>query len=75
MLARLHREISASTRTYRMNKQELVTFAAFTTLPSRFEYSHKLHELTTSAEPEDCSSALVYAGMLCTVRTGGVLLG
>lgn len=66
MLARLHREISASTRPYRMNKQELVTFAAFTTLFS-LEYSHKLHELTTSAEPEDCSECIAYM-LECCVR-------
>lgn len=59
MLARLRREISASIRPYRMNKQELVTFAAFTTSFS-LEYSHKLHELTTSAELEDCSECLGY---------------
>ena len=49
-----------------MNKQELVTFAAFTTLFS-LEYSHKLHELTTSAEPEDCSECIAYM-LECCVR-------
>ncbi len=59
MLARLRREISASIRPHRMNKQELVTFAAFTTSFS-LEYSHKLQELTARAELKDCSECLAY---------------
>lgn len=59
MLARLRSEVSASIRPYRMNKQELVTFAAFTTSFSA-EYSHKLHELAGRAELKDCSECLAY---------------
>lgn len=48
MLARLRREISGSIQPYRMNKQELITFAAFTTSFTP-EYSQKLRELTARA--------------------------
>lgn len=59
MLARLRREISGSIQPYRMNKQELITYAAFTT-PFTPEYSHKLRELTERAELKDCSDCLTY---------------
>lgn len=66
MLARLRSEISDSIQPYRMNKQELITFAAFTTSFTP-EYSHKLRELTARAELKDCSECLVYM-LECCVR-------
>jgi hypothetical protein len=59
MLARLRREINSSIQPYRMNKQELITYGAFTTSFSP-EYSQKLHELTARAELKDCSECLAY---------------
>ena len=59
MLARLRREINSSIQPYRMNKQELITFEAFTTSFS-LEYSQKLHELMARAELIDCSECLAY---------------
>lgn len=59
MLARLRREISSNIEPYRMNIQELITFAAFTTSFSS-EYSQKLHELSARAELSDCSECLAY---------------
>ncbi len=59
MLARLRREINSSIQPYRMSKQELITFAAFT-ISFSSEYSHKLHELTARAELRDCSECLAY---------------
>lgn len=57
MLARLRREINPRIQPYRMNKQELITYAAFATSFSS-EYSKKLHELTERAELRDCSECL-----------------
>lgn len=59
MLARLRREISSNIQPYRMNEQELITFAAFTT-PFSPEYSQKLLELAARAELRDCSECLAY---------------
>ena len=64
MLARLRREINSSIQPYRMNKQELITFAALTTSFSS-EYSQKLHELTAKAELRDCSECLTYMQERC----------
>lgn len=64
MLARLRREINSSIQPYRMNKQELITFAALTTSFSS-EYSHKLHELSARAELRDCSECLTYMQERC----------
>lgn len=73
MLARLRREISSSIEPYRMNKQELITFAAFTTAFSP-EYSQKLHELTARAELRDCSECLAYMIERCMRLEQEVLL-
>lgn len=64
MLARLRREINSSIQPYRMNKQELITFAALTTSFSS-EYSQKLHELMAKAELRDCSECLSYMQEHC----------
>ena len=56
--------IRDSIQPYRMNKQELVTFAAFTT-PFSSEYSHKLRELIARAELKDCSECLAYMLKRC----------
>lgn len=66
MLARLRREISDSIQPYRMNKQELITFAAFTTSFTP-EYSNILRGLTARAELKDCSDCLAYM-LECCVR-------
>lgn len=64
MLARLRREINSSIQPYRMNKQELITFAALSTSFSS-EYSQKLHDLTARTELRDCSECLNYMQERC----------
>lgn len=59
MLMRLRREINSKIQPYRMDKQELLEFAPFTTSFSP-EYAMRLQKLMKNPELNDCSECLSY---------------